>query len=119
MKPFVYQTYTDNLRLITAGKNENLEMTKIQLKSGQNNLDLSKMSKLDVNCVNSTRLFHKKQRKKTLGKNHTARIEHQVTWFPYLHAVAGPAQRSPGGAFAKSRFSRFLQILIQIWRKEL
>ena len=64
MKPFVYQTYTDNLRWITAGKNENLEMTKIQLKSGQNSLDLSKMSKFDVNCINLARLLHKKPRKK-------------------------------------------------------
>ena len=66
MKPFACQTYTDHLRWITAGENKKkLEMTKIQLKSGQNSLNLSKMSKFDVNCVNSARLLHKKQRKKS------------------------------------------------------
>ena len=48
--------------------NENLEMIKTQLKSDQNSLNLSKMSKFDVNCVNSSRLLHKKQGKKSSVK---------------------------------------------------
>ena len=80
-------------------------MIKIPLKSGKNSLDLSKTSKFDVYCVNSTHLLHNKQRKNLKKKSHSE--EHQVTWFPYLFAAAGPAQRSPEGNLCEKLFLAF------------